>query len=256
MGDLSSSTLYQTVWQVLRTAFRVPQDPPTLPAAAGVEIRQFKPDPGQLRCSKAVFWITIALIGFAAFVGFVALLIAKWWLALLLGVVFLVIYVSIGVISFVAIHVGYDTTWYVMSDRSMRLRRGAWSIQETTITYENIQNLKIQQGPLQRFFGISDLIVETAGGRGSEDGTRPMNQGIIRGVANAHQLRDQIQSRVRATQSAGLGDEDGSGPRMSTWTSMWTSEHVGALREIYHATVELRDRVRTGGQVRRSGEEA
>jgi membrane protein YdbS with pleckstrin-like domain len=241
MGDLSSSALYQTVWQVLRTAFRVPGEPPTLPAAGGGEIRQFKPDRGQLRYSKAVFWITITLIGLGAFIGFLAVLFTKWWLALLLGMIFLIAYVGISAVSFVAIHVGYDTTWYVMSDRSMRLRRGAWSIQETTITYENIQNLKIQQGPLQRFFGISDLIVETAGGgRGGDDASRPMNQGIIRGVGNAHQLRDQIQSRVRATQSAGLGDDDEHRAR----TTAWTAAHIEVLREIYHAACALRERAR------------
>ena len=37
---------------------------------------------------------------------------------------------------------------------------------ETTITFENIQNVTVQQGPLQRLFGIADVRVDTAGGGG------------------------------------------------------------------------------------------
>ena len=69
----------------------------------------------------------------------------------------------------IAIHLRYDTTWYVLSDRSMRIRCGILNIYETTITYENIQNVSIHQGPLQRYDGFSDVHVETAGGGKSVD---------------------------------------------------------------------------------------
>ena len=35
---------------------------------------------------------------------------------------------------------------------------------ETTISFENVQNVEVRQGPLQRYFGIADVVVQTAGG--------------------------------------------------------------------------------------------
>ena len=74
------------------------------------------------------------------------------------------ILVAPDVIAYVAIHLRYDTTWYVLTDRSLRIRRGIWIIHETTISFENVQNVEVRQGPLQRYFGIADVIVQTAGG--------------------------------------------------------------------------------------------
>ena len=83
-----------------------------------------------------------------------------------------------------ALHLRFDTTWYVMTERSLRIRRGIWVIREMTITFENVQNVKVQQGPLQRFFGISSLVVETAGGGSAEPGKgHAANQAIVVGAS-------------------------------------------------------------------------
>ncbi len=113
---------------------------------------------------------------------------------------------------FIGLHLRYDTTWYVMSERSMRIRRGLWVIEETTITFENVQNVKLTQGPLQRHFGIADVMVDTAGGSsgGKRERGRTGHQGVIEGVTqeDAARLRDIILARLRRSSSAGLGDED------------------------------------------------
>ena len=61
------------------------------------------------------------------------------------------------VFAYVGIHLRYDTTWYVLTDRSLRIRRGILTIHETTISFENVQNVEVRQGPLQRYFGIADV---------------------------------------------------------------------------------------------------
>lgn len=84
---------------------------------------------------------------------------------LLLGsILLLAVLVFFAAISDPSIYLRYDTTWYVFSDRSMRLRRGIWLIRESTINFDNIQNVKVTQGPLQRFFGVASVLIETAGG--------------------------------------------------------------------------------------------
>jgi uncharacterized membrane protein YdbT with pleckstrin-like domain len=84
------------------------------------------------------------------------------------------------------------------------------------MTYANIQNLSLKQGPVQRLFGIADLQVRTAGGGGesAEEGKKGqpdadnMHLGYFRGVDNAEEIRDLIQDRMRRLRDSGLGDPD------------------------------------------------
>src|SRR5688572_30732871 len=43
----------------------------------------------------------------------------------------------------------YEQRWYLVSDRSLRIREGLVRMHEKTMTFANIQNVSIQQGPLQ-----------------------------------------------------------------------------------------------------------
>ncbi len=169
-------------------------------------------------------------------VGYIAAAIALclaglWWVAALLFPVALFIIVAPDIVVFIALHLRYDTTWYVMTDRSLRIRRGIWIIHETTITFENVQNLKVNSGPLQRHFGIGDLVVETAGAGGDshQKGSQGVsNKGIIEGISNAVEIRDRILSRLRQSKTAGLGDD----ADHSAGAPQWTPEHLKALREM------------------------
>lgn len=110
----------------------------------------------------------------------------------------------------------FDQRWYIATDRSLRIREGIWRVREMTLTFANIQQMTVRQGPVQRFLGISDLVVTTAGGGGSagapaEAGqakSEPVHMGILRGVSNAEQIRDLILSRMRQLKDAGLGDPE------------------------------------------------
>src|SRR5690606_33015047 len=99
-----------------------------------------------------------------------------------------------------------------MTDRSLRIRRGIWDIMEHTITFENVQNVSVSQGPLQRYFGIATIIVETAGSSSGEgENVHAIgNKAILEGIDNPEEIRDLIMERVRASRSAGLGDDDAS----------------------------------------------
>jgi uncharacterized membrane protein YdbT with pleckstrin-like domain len=91
----------------------------------------------------------------------------------------------------------------------VRIREGVVIIHEMTLTFANVQNVTIDQGPLQRMFGIADLRVQTAGGGGSEQpGMRSMHTGILRGLDDAEKLREAVLARLRIVADAGLGDHD------------------------------------------------
>jgi membrane protein YdbS with pleckstrin-like domain len=111
----------------------------------------------------------------------------------------------------------YEMRWYIVTDRSLRIRYGIQQIREMTMSFANIQQITIQQGPLQRLLGIADLQVRTAGG-GSGDsegsgssrgaGGHSLHLGYFRGVENANEIRDLMVARLRQWQDTGLGDPD------------------------------------------------
>jgi membrane protein YdbS with pleckstrin-like domain len=243
--DRAAAWVYGGIWAVLTRWFHVPQDPPLLPTHPGEQCEAFQPSAGFLRLLKLKFWIALVAIDALIVIPWLVLLFTIPLLAVLLAIPAFIFVVAPDIIAYVAIHLRYDTTWYVMSGRSIRIRRGIWVIQETTITFENVQNVKVLQGPVERFFGIGNVIVETAGGGGGTAGHgkhqfQGPHVGVIEGIADAQRIRDVILSRVRESTSAGLGDDDHhpsrvnrtESPAMRSGKPAWSAEHVAVLREI------------------------
>lgn len=133
-----------------------------------------------------------------------------FWLELL-GIV---IIAAQAPVTYTLVRLDYEQRWYIVTDRSLRIREGITSVRESTMTFANIQNLAIEQGPIQRLLGIADLRVRTAGG-GSGDGDdssgesgkhKSMHIGYLRGVDNAPELRDAILSHLQRLKDSGLED--------------------------------------------------
>jgi membrane protein YdbS with pleckstrin-like domain len=232
--EQASRWIYRGIWGILVLWFKVPDRPPSLPVPPGESLDTFRPAAGYLRYLKLWFWLGLVLIDGLILTGWLAVsaVSPRWGVILALPALALAIFPNIVV--YLAIHLQFDTTWYVMTGRSLRIRRGIWTIHETTITFENVQNVEVNQGPVQRLFGIADVRVDTAGGGGrpaGHEGQAGMNthRGLIEGVSNAPQIRDLVLSRLRRSRSAGLGDEHAALPESSP---RWSSAHVAVLREI------------------------
>ncbi len=119
-------------------------------------------------------------------------------------------------ISFFLVVLDWEMRWYIVTDRSLRIREGVVRVKEMTMTFANVQEVSIRQGPLQRLLGISDLRVRTAGGGASSGPPAKQRQqeahslhiGYFHGVDNAGAIRDLILERLRQQRDAGLGDPD------------------------------------------------
>jgi len=117
-------------------------------------------------------------------------------------------------LSLTLVFLDWDLRWYLVTDRSLRIREGVGKVTEKTQSFANIQNLSIRRGPLQRLLGIADLEVKTAGGGGGqgknpqEAGKEDLHSAYFRGVDNAEEIRDVILARLRRFRDAGLGDPD------------------------------------------------
>src|SRR4051812_42603066 len=104
----------------------------------------------------------------------------------------------------------FEMRWYVVTDRSLRIRTGVWSIQETTMSFANLQQVEVSQGPLQRVLGLADVKVQSAGGSDQPHG-KPhddLHTGHFHGVENAPKIRALIQARLRRFRESGLGDPE------------------------------------------------
>lgn len=236
----ASRWCYSGVWSIITTWFKVPSEPPRLQGADDDEIRSFRPAEGFLRYLKFFFWIGLVLFDGLLFALWILLLVSAPLIGVLLTLPIWFIMIVPDIVAYIAIHLRYDTTWYVLSDRSMRIRRGIWIIHETTITYDNIQNISIRQGPLQRYFGISDVLVETAGGgatTGKGEGASVLgHSGLLEGIGNAEDVRSLLMSKWRKSKSAGLGDEH---PVETSVAGGFRSEDLVLLEEIRDLAITL-----------------
>jgi membrane protein YdbS with pleckstrin-like domain len=232
--EKTSAWVYRGIWGVLTGWFRVPAAAPTLPVSPGEHMQSFRPGEGFLRYLKFRFWVALVLVDVALFIAWLSITVASLFIGLWLAPLAFALIVLPDIVAYVAIHLRYDTTWYVLTHRSLRIRRGIWVIHETTITFENIQNVTVESGPLERWFGIANVIVDTAGGgpaKTTSHGGKKENyhEGQIEGIDNAPEIRDLILNRLRQSRSAGLGDD-----HVSARAALG-SEHVAVLLEIRDA---------------------
>jgi len=208
--------MYERLKRIALHLLKIPEAPPEEPSGTHESVVVFRASPRYLTYLMIPMWITVAMAGFGLFVAdtVVAVFLLQKGLAWLSAVVWaaaaLLIVVK-AVVFYVTTRLNYEMRWYIVTDRSLRIREGVWLVREVTLTFANVQNLNIMQGPLQRYFGISDLIVETAGGGtggGPGQGMALAHHGVLRGIENAPEVRDRIQNLLRAYRASGLGDPD------------------------------------------------
>jgi membrane protein YdbS with pleckstrin-like domain len=125
----------------------------------------------------------------------------------------------------------YEMRWYMVTDRSLRLRHGVWKITESTMSFANIQQVVVAQGPFQRLLGLADVKVKSAGGgSGHPKQGEDMHSGLFHSVTNAAEIRDLILERLRQFREAGLGDPDEK-------PGMTVVPMAGAVGSLLHAAV-------------------
>lgn len=205
----------------LLSALRVPGEPHD---PEGSSLLVFRADAGYYRYRIVLFWMIrfVVLIAFG-YIGFLAVLIASSILgrskkafdvdpALLQTIVLVVgailgsLYLLQCMISWATLRLDYELRWYKVTDRSLRIREGVWFVREMTMSFANIQNISVAQGPIQKLFGVSDLMVQSAGGGGEQAGS--LHTGYFRGIAEAEKVKALILGRLRQLRDAGLGDHD------------------------------------------------
>jgi membrane protein YdbS with pleckstrin-like domain len=242
--------MYSSFRESAESWLRIPSDPQPPPGDEG-STRLFRAAPAYykyllcvwaLRTLTACFVVTTAMIGpvVGAVVTYRKGQDAGLWLLLIPAVAALLLIVF-SIVALALVRLDFEKRWYVVTDRSLRVREGIVVVKEMTVTFANIQNIAISQGPIQRLLGIADLRVETAGGAAPTHGKHPgqsLHTAWIRGVNNASEVRQIIQDRLRQFKDAGLGDLDDVPLAQPTENGV-----MSALRELHRETCALRETV-------------
>jgi membrane protein YdbS with pleckstrin-like domain len=187
---------------------------------------------------KAVRKKRVRASGWEGFVqGFVqiALVLPAWafpviWAIKLLGFLLYLIQIPI---TYSVLRLDYEMRWYVVTDRSLRIRSGVWSVQELTMSFANLQQVVVTQGPLQRLLKLADVRVQSAGGGGGEGGAHH----------GSHGDRDLILARLKQFRESGLGDPEESrkaNPHATNCTKLTeTGSAVANAADVIAAAREL-----------------
>jgi uncharacterized membrane protein YdbT with pleckstrin-like domain len=210
--------MYELVKSLLLRLMQVPHDP-VAPLGSPSSVRIFRASP-QLYYWNLIEWGALQLVLVVPSLAFLFLGMtvgtAKLpeWLRLFarlgLGSVAILLLLQL-LITFWMQKLDYQMRWYIVTDRSLRIRSGVWSVKEVTMTFANIQKVQVSQGPIQKLLNIATVVVSSAGG-GSAAGphgqttSSDQHSAKFEGVDNAQEIRDIILERLRQYRDAGLGD--------------------------------------------------
>jgi membrane protein YdbS with pleckstrin-like domain len=215
--------MYDVFRQLCEKWLRIPPEPEP-PPGDEASSRVFRASPQYLKYLRVLWALrTVFAFGFTLVPLFVigAIIAAsgiREHAVVTTGLAFIALVILITAIghaafSLAVVNLDYEKRWYLVTDRSLRIREGVAVVKEITFTFANIQNLSVSQGPIQRALGIADLKVETAGG-GSGGGQHQQHPSLnlhtayFRGIDNAEEVKQLIATRMRGQRDAGLGDRD------------------------------------------------
>lgn len=177
----------------------------------------------------------------------IALVLPAWSFPLIwvLKIAGLVVYFVQIPFTYAIMRLDYEMRWYVVTDRSLRIRTGVWSVQELTMSFANLQQVVVEQGPVQRLLGLADVRVQSAGGGGGGEHPRQQAQGEslhtgnFHCVENAHEIRDLVLARLKHFREAGLGDPEEAHRATATAAQAGTSGPGAMPDELIAAAREL-----------------
>jgi uncharacterized membrane protein YdbT with pleckstrin-like domain len=181
---------------------------PELPEGAAT-VRRLRPSEGFLGYRYlTVLLASLPQLGGLAALAVVTLVALGPW-GLLLVVPMIVVATAIVSAILVATRLDWELRDYLLGDRSLRLRQGAIVQRELTLSYANIQNVEVTQGPIERLFGFKNLKVSTAGGgRAKESQLGGSHDALLLGLVDAESIRDLLLGALKRQRDAGLGDAD------------------------------------------------
>lgn len=186
-------------------------EPPHLPEGTHL-VRHLRPAEAWLsyRYLQTLFGAFGQVVGTVAGAVALTLQLERWGLAL--AVVLLVLQAASLAVAFVSARVDYELRHYLVGDRSVRVAAGVLIRNEATLSYANVQNVEVTQGPLERLFGFKSLTITTAGADAPGETLGTLHSVTLVGLVDADDVRAQIMGMLRRHRDAGLGEPTTAAP--------------------------------------------
>lgn len=146
-------------------------------------------EPGQLGVMRAHAYITAIVLLVAAFVGETVLRTAVD--GLFFGVVLGPLVLILAWPVLMAPPRRYRAWGYRIDPEELHIAQGIWTRTETVVPLARVQHIDVSQGPIERRYGVSRLVLHTAGTMHS----RVVLPGLSRETAEA--VRDEVRTRIR-----------------------------------------------------------
>jgi len=80
---------------------------------------------------------------------------------------------------------------YAMSADRLRVVRGIWFRSDTVVPFGRVQHIDVNQGPIERFYGIATLTLHTAGTHNASVNLPGLEHGL------AMQMREEIRRHIK-----------------------------------------------------------
>lgn len=129
----------------------------------------------------------------------------------------------------------YHTLRYRLDEHGVWMRVGLLFRKESNLTYRRIQDVHVTRGLIQRWFGLSNVAIQTASGSATAEIT-------IEGVRDADALRDFLYARMRGAQD----DRESTPAVAGTGAAAPEDEALALLREVRDSIRALGEKLERG----------
>lgn len=179
-------------------------EPPHLPEGSAL-VRSLKPSEAWFtwRALTAMFGLLGQVIG-TGVAALAAVTQVEGW-GVVIALVLLLLEAGLLGFTLVAVRVDYELRHFLVGDRSLRVSEGAIVQREVTLSYANVQNLEVTQGPIERLFGFQNLTVTTAGADQTPGALNSHSVTLV-GLDDAESVRSLILSMLQKAKDSGLGE--------------------------------------------------
>jgi hypothetical protein len=144
--------------------------------------RPHRLDPRSVQLQRVEGAVATALLSFAGLIGVLILLVSapgsRGRAAALLGA-WLVTTLAAGVLAVAWPPIRYRHATYRLDERGLQIRSGVLWRSIVDVLHSRVQHTDVQQGPLERCFGLATLLIHTAG---TQHAVIPLS-GLEHGVA-------------------------------------------------------------------------
>lgn len=141
-------------------------DPPAVAPSTVADGQERQLDPSSVTVARIGTAITLAIFGVLGLVGgIVGTLALELYpgTELLLALGLLLAYLLFAGLSLYMPGVRYRYASYRVDERGIEIRRGVFWRSVTTVPKSRVQHTDVTQGPIDRSFGLSTLVIHTAG---------------------------------------------------------------------------------------------